>query len=363
MAPAHPAGRLRPAHRHRHDGDHADQPAGLAPDRLLGAAQQGDRRRATRSRTSPASTRTACSRSARPTRSWTRRPSAWRPTTLVLGKHSGAPRAPAGAGATWASRSTGRCSTRPSSASRSSPTTRSRSRPWTSRRWSPTRCARTSSAFTFEWFDVEASSRRPPHATVGVRRPTGESGTAPSPATARWTRSSAPSTPPPAWRPSCASSASTPSPEGQDALGEVSVVVELGRPSGVRAGRLHGHHRGVRARVRARALQRAAPRVRSRRASSRPRPRHDPGACRGARRRTIVASGDPSRRRPLRLAAGLAATVCEAFQLTVASRPDEVALRTRGDAVSITWREYAERVAAVAAGLVGARRRPRRPSP
>ncbi len=53
-----------------------------------------------------------------------------------------------------------------------------------------------------------------------------------------------------------------------------------------------------------------------------------------------------------------AATVCEAFQLTAAARPDEVALRTRGDAVSITWREYADRVAALAGGLaaLGVRR-------
>jgi 2-isopropylmalate synthase len=29
--------------------------------------------------------------------------------------------------------------------------------------------------YTLEWFDVEASSRRPPHATVGVRTPDGES--------------------------------------------------------------------------------------------------------------------------------------------------------------------------------------------
>ena len=27
-------------------------------------------------------------------------------------------------------------------------------------------------AYTLEWFDVEASTRRPPHATVGIRRPT-----------------------------------------------------------------------------------------------------------------------------------------------------------------------------------------------
>ena len=36
-----------------------------------------------------------------------------------------------------------------------------------------------------------------------------------------------------------------------------------------------------------------------------------------------------------------AATLCEAFQITAAERPDEVALRTPGDGVSITWGEYA----------------------
>ena len=40
--------------------DRAHEPPGLAPDRLRRAAQQGDRRAATRSRTSRASTRTAC---------------------------------------------------------------------------------------------------------------------------------------------------------------------------------------------------------------------------------------------------------------------------------------------------------------
>src|SRR5688572_27300104 len=46
-----------------------------------------------------------------------------------------------------------------------------------------------------------------------------------------------------------------------------------------------------------------------------------------------------------------AATLCEAFQTTAAERPDEVALRTPGDGVAVTWREYAERVPRVAAGL------------
>jgi long-chain acyl-CoA synthetase len=48
-----------------------------------------------------------------------------------------------------------------------------------------------------------------------------------------------------------------------------------------------------------------------------------------------------------------AATLCEAFQRSASEMADEVALRTLGDAVSITWREYAERVRDLAAGLAG----------
>src|SRR5918998_3280140 len=52
--------------------------------------------------------------------------------------------------------------------------------------------------------------------------------------------------------------------------------------------------------------------------------------------------------------AGLdASTVAEAFQATAREHPDRVALRTKGDEFSITWREYAERVEATAAGLAG----------
>jgi long-subunit acyl-CoA synthetase (AMP-forming) len=46
-----------------------------------------------------------------------------------------------------------------------------------------------------------------------------------------------------------------------------------------------------------------------------------------------------------------AATVCEAFQLTVSERPDQVALRTVGGEVEITFAEYAARVERLAAGL------------
>ena len=50
-------------------------------------------------------------------------------------------------------------------------------------------------------------------------------------------------------------------------------------------------------------------------------------------------------------AALAAATLCEAFQITAAERPDAVALRTPGDGVSITWKEFASRVRSIAAGL------------
>jgi long-chain acyl-CoA synthetase len=46
-----------------------------------------------------------------------------------------------------------------------------------------------------------------------------------------------------------------------------------------------------------------------------------------------------------------AATLCEAFQLTAAERPNQVALRTIGDGISITFGEYADRVRRLAGGL------------
>jgi long-chain acyl-CoA synthetase len=52
--------------------------------------------------------------------------------------------------------------------------------------------------------------------------------------------------------------------------------------------------------------------------------------------------------RPLALDAP---TLVHAFQYTAGQRADEIALRNPGDAVSITWREYAGRVERIAAGL------------
>ncbi len=46
-----------------------------------------------------------------------------------------------------------------------------------------------------------------------------------------------------------------------------------------------------------------------------------------------------------------ASTLCEAFQMTAAERPDAVALRTPGGGVEISWAEYAARVRRIAGGL------------
>src|SRR6478672_419079 len=57
--------------------------------------------------------------------------------------------------------------------------------------------------------------------------------------------------------------------------------------------------------------------------------------------------------RPDAPAALSAATVAEAFRITARERADEVAIRTKGDAFTITWGELRERVDALAGGLAG----------
>src|SRR3954464_5593558 len=44
-------------------------------------------------------------------------------------------------------------------------------------------------------------------------------------------------------------------------------------------------------------------------------------------------------------------TMCGAFQVTAAERADAVAIRTKGDELTITWGDYAQRVEKIAAGL------------
>src|SRR3977135_2842279 len=50
-------------------------------------------------------------------------------------------------------------------------------------------------------------------------------------------------------------------------------------------------------------------------------------------------------------AAAHAATLAHAFRLTAAERPEQVAIRTKADAFTITWGELRERVHALAGGL------------
>jgi long-subunit acyl-CoA synthetase (AMP-forming) len=45
--------------------------------------------------------------------------------------------------------------------------------------------------------------------------------------------------------------------------------------------------------------------------------------------------------------------MAEAFQMTVEAHPDRPALRLKGDAMTMSWREYGERVRALTAGLAG----------
>ena len=76
-------------------------------------------------------------------------------------------------------------------------------------------------------------------------------------------------------------------------------------------------------------------------------------APQGAKHMTLGGrSPDIAERIPAGQPAALsAATLCEAFQVTAAERPDAVALRTPGDGAAVTWAEYAQRAERVAGGL------------
>ncbi|MEA2439874.1 MAG: hypothetical protein QOH76_1298, partial [Thermoleophilaceae bacterium] len=60
---------------------------------------------------------------------------------------------------------------------------------------------------------------------------------------------------------------------------------------------------------------------------------------------------DTTDRERVRYAALEEPTMCAAFQVTAAERGDAVAIRTKGDEFSITWRDYADKVKRLAAGL------------
>ena len=55
-----------------------------------------------------------------------------------------------------------------------------------------------------------------------------------------------------------------------------------------------------------------------------------------------------------------AATIAEAFRLTVEDNPDRIAVRTKDDEIAWTWAELRDRVDALAGGLAHAGRHARR---
>lgn len=88
------------------------------------------------------------------------------------------------------------------------------------------------------------------------------------------------------------------------------------------------------------------------------RPAFDPGLAEDppfVRRPTMTMN---TIERPVSSRALDAATLCEAFQISAATHPQRVALRTSGDAAVVSWEQYAERVRRTAAGLaaLGVRR-------
>jgi 2-isopropylmalate synthase len=106
--------------------------------------------------------------------------------------------------------------------------------------------------YHLEWFDVEASTRRPPHATVGIRTPEGAvvegSFTGDGPVDAIFRAINAATGHDARLREFRVDAVTG----GQDALGDTSVVLEIAGQTGGRPGRRHRHPRGgARAYVRA----------------------------------------------------------------------------------------------------------------
>ena len=216
-------------------------------------------------------------------------------------------------------------------------------------------------SYSLLWFDVEASSRRPPHARVGVRLPDGTesegtfTGDGPIDAVFRAINAAAGRE---AKLREFRVDAVT---GGQDALGETSVVLELGDVTGLGPGRLDRHHRGRRAAPTC--ARSPTPSAAARRPSARPRPRwprpppterafkHRGGGRRGRRRRMVSGMPTGAAASTTRPAALDEPTLCAAFARTAAERGDAVALRTPGDGVASPGASTPSECAAIAAGL------------
>ena len=219
----------------QHAGDRAHLAHGVAADRLRGPAQQGDRgAQRVRPRVGHPPGRRA--QGAHHLRDHGRHHRRAGRQLDRAGQALGPPRAGPGAGRAGLRAARARRSTPRSSASRRSRTRRSRSPRWTSRRWSPTSCARRSPATRSSGSTSRPRPAGPPHATVGVRGPDGEelvgSFTGDGPVDAIFHAINAATRVDARLREFRVDAVTG----GQDALGETSVVLEVGGVTGAGQG-------------------------------------------------------------------------------------------------------------------------------
>ena len=161
------------AHRHPDQPPLSDLAPGLEHHRRADPAQQGDRRRERLRAREPASTSTACSSTARPTRSCGRRMSACRAATWCSASTAAVTRS-ASACRSSASSSTSSSSTACSRSSRRSPTRRRNCSTATSRRWCCAPKARRSGPWTLvELGPSSATAAAPRDAVVTLQHADG----------------------------------------------------------------------------------------------------------------------------------------------------------------------------------------------
>jgi hypothetical protein len=193
-------------------------------------------------------------------------------------------------------------------------------------------------AYTFEWFDVEASSKRRPRPEVGIKAPDGQersgSFTGDGPVDGHLPRDQRRRGVEAKLRGVRVDAVTG----GQDASSaEVSVVVEVGavRP---RARAVSTDIIEAAGRAYVRALSNARRRGQGRGARARG------DAVAGCRRAKGSCDSRAMANGPADARSGAppgleAATLCAAFQRSASEMADEGRLRTLGDAMSITWRE------------------------
>ena len=252
-AAAHARGGRRLHDGHQHARDRAHEPAGLAPDRLRGAAEQGDRgpqRVPARVRHPPGRRaqgaldlrdHDAPRRSASTTS--TRSCSASTPAATRCSRRC----------RSWATRSSGHALNQAFKRFKELADKKKQVTAMDLEALVTDELRADAAAYTLEWFDVEASTRRPPHATVSIVTPDGDE-RARRLHRRRPDRRDLPRHQ--RGHPARGAAARVPHRRGDRRAGRARRGERDPRALGLdrrRPGRLHRHHRGGRARLRARA--------------------------------------------------------------------------------------------------------------